>query len=120
MKEKAHPLKLTCLQLNGASLHRPVWLLAPSLCRYEILRTCIAELQQAGIVTDSCPLAPYTEALQLEEAGGAACGSSEGGATIAGAGAGAGSPLAASSGPSSSSCSMEEEGAGPQHGGYLR
>lgn len=36
--------------------------------RYEILRTCVAELAQAGIVLDAAPLLPYPDACALEEA----------------------------------------------------
>ena len=52
--------------------------------RYEILRTCIAELQQAAIIADAVPLALYGEACQLEEARGEA---SAGAAGAAGAAA---------------------------------
>lgn len=40
-------------------------------CRYEILRTCVAELAATGIICDAAgaaPLLPYTEAAPLEEA----------------------------------------------------
>ncbi|KAL4430726.1 hypothetical protein ABPG75_005982 [Micractinium tetrahymenae] len=88
--------------------------------RYEILRTCIAELQQAGIVTDSCPLAPYTEACQLEQAEGAACGGGGGSiAAVAAAAAGGGGAGPKPLGEAGSCCSMEEEGAAAAHGRYL-
>lgn len=67
-------------------------------------------------MTDSCPLAPYTEACQLEEAEGAACGDD---ARAAAVGVGTGAGLAAA-GQACGWCSMEEEGAAAQHGRYLR
>jgi hypothetical protein len=85
--------------------------------RYEILRTCIAELQQAGIITDSTPLAPFCDAACPAEpaegggdgggenvaANGGSSGSGGGGENVAANGGGSG-------GDGSGWCSMDAEG----------
>ncbi|KAL4859562.1 Pachytene checkpoint protein 2 [Chlorella vulgaris] len=69
--------------------------------RYEILRTCIAELQQAGIITDATPLAPFGDAAcPVEPAEG---GSGGGGENVAANGGGSG-------GDGGGWCSMDAEG----------
>lgn len=69
--------------------------------RYEILRTCIAELQQAGIITDATPLAPFSDAACPAEP--AEGGSGGGGENVAANGSGSGGDVGGW-------CSMDAEG----------
>lgn len=71
-------------------------------------------------MTDSCPLAPYTEACQLEAAEHAALAYGSRAATAAAVGAGPGPAPTAGAEPAGSCCSMEEGGAVPQQIGLLR
>lgn len=78
---RRHPAALTSSRQHSApTLHSP--------CRYEILRTCMAELAGAGIIADAspAPLLPFPAACAADEpeAGGAAGGGGDDGAGASG------------------------------------
>lgn len=80
---------------------------AAALRRYEILRTCIAELQQAGIITAGTPLQPFSDACCQAEA-------PEGGHGAAAAANGIANGSNGACGQGGSCCSMDEETEQPQ------